>query len=204
MPSFIQEVRWFIKHKVRIYKLRKLAKQKPCKIVVGAADIFDAGWIPTDIDILNLIKSKDWKRLFKPDSIDAILAEHVWEHLSAENGIAAAKLCFNYLRPGGYLRAAVPDGLHPDQKYIEWTRVGGTGPGAKDHKILYTYKSFRSTFEAAGFKVELYEYFDEQGVFHYNEWSPDKGKIFRSKRFDERNQDGELKYTSIILDAKKE
>jgi predicted SAM-dependent methyltransferase len=204
MLSFIQEVRWFIKHKIRVYKLRKLTKKKPCKIVVGSSGIFDAGWIPSNIDTLNLIKSKDWETLFNPDSIDAILAEHIWEHLSVENGIMAAKMCFKYLRHGGYLRAAVPDGLHPDPKYIEWTRVGGTGPGAQDHKILYTYKTFRSIFEVACFKVELYEYFDEQGVFHYNEWSPDKGKIYRSKRFDERNQDDGLKYTSIILDAKKE
>jgi hypothetical protein len=73
-----------------------------------------------------------------------------------------------------------------------------------DKQVLYTYSTFKSIFEVVGFSVVLYEYFDERGTFHYNEWDPEDGKINRSKRFDERNNGGELKYTSIIMDAKKE
>ena len=54
---------------------------------------------------------------FNEGSIDAILAEHVWEHLAEEEGLAAAKCCYRYLRPGGYLRVAVPDGFHPDANF---------------------------------------------------------------------------------------
>ena len=58
-------------------------------------------------------------------------------------------------------------------------------------------------FEKEGFKVNLLEYFDQEGKFHFLEWDPAEGNIIRSKRFDERNQDGNLRYTSIILDAYK-
>jgi len=145
-------------------RLEDAARKQPLKIVVGASGIHDPGWIPTEIEYLNLMKPEHWSRFFKPDSIDAILAEHVWEYLAKEEASFAAKICFRYLKPNGYLRVAVPDGFHPDPRYIEWVRVGGIGPGADDHKILYTYKSLGAIFEAVGFKVVLCEYFDESEV----------------------------------------
>ena len=172
-----------------------------CRIVLGASGQYDTGWIPSEIDHLNLLRPGDWSRFFGPNSIDALLAEHVWEHLTPAEGLSAAKLCFEYLRPGGYLRVAVPDGLHPSPDYIEHVRVGGAGAGADDHKVLYTYRTLAELFEQAGFRVRLYEYFDETGQFHREDWRPEDGKIFRSARFDARNQDGALNYTSIILDA---
>jgi predicted SAM-dependent methyltransferase len=205
MYYLARKARNAFRRKAETYKWKnRFAKQKPCRIIVGASGVFDEGWIPTDISVLNLTKPDDWKRFLKPDSIDAVLAEHVWEHLTEEEGIIAARTCYKYLKHGGYLRVAVPDGLHPDSSYIEWVRVSGIGPGADDHKVLYTYSTFKNIFEAVGFRVVLYEYFDERGTFHYNEWDPNHGKINRSKRFDERNEGGELKYTSIIMDAKKE
>jgi predicted SAM-dependent methyltransferase len=168
---------------------------------VGASLTSDKRWLPTSIDFLNLLKESDWQRYFRPNSIDAILAEHVWEHLTAEEGLIAAKNCFQYLRPGGYIRVAVPDGLHPDPSYIEYVRVGGSGPGSDDHKVLCTYESLRSLFEAADFNVHLLEYFDEKGEFHFKEWDPENGKIHRSKLWDKRNKGGKLNYTSIIIDA---
>jgi predicted SAM-dependent methyltransferase len=128
----------------------------------------------------------------------------VWEHLTEEDGARAARQCFEYLKPGGYLRVAVPDGFHPDETYIEYVRPGGTGAGADDHKVLYTHKTFAALFERAGFRVELLEYFDSSGEFHFVDWSPEAGTIVRSRRFDDRNAGGTLKYTSIILDAQKD
>jgi len=108
-----------------------------------------------------------------------------------------------FLKPGGYLRVAVPDGFHPDPEYVEWVRPGGTGPGSDDHKVLYTYATFRDLFEKIGFDVVLHEYFDESGQFHFTDWAPSDGMIERSKRYDSRNANGRLAYTSIILDAVK-
>jgi predicted SAM-dependent methyltransferase len=59
-------------------------------------------------------------------------------------------------------------------------------------------------FEAAGFRVELLEYCDEQGVFHWKEWDGGKGFIYRSKRFDHRNAEGRLGFVSLIVDAYKD
>jgi predicted SAM-dependent methyltransferase len=185
-------------------RLKKMVKTAASlRLVVGAEGIFDKGWIPTDIEYLNFLNQQHWERYFKKDSIDVILAEHVWEHLTTENGLMAAQQCFQYLRPGGYLRAAVPDGYHPDPKYIEWVKPGGIGSFSYDHKVLYNYETFRDVFKKAGFKVNLLEYFDQKGKFHFIEWDPLEGKIHRSSRFDDRNKDGNLKFTSIILDAYK-
>jgi predicted SAM-dependent methyltransferase len=187
----------------------QLAQRNSWKIVVGADGLFDEGWIPTEKEVLNLLMPGHWKRYFQPDSIDAILAEHVWEHLTEEEGLVAARNCYTYLKPGGYLRVAVPDGLHPDPNYIEWVKVDGVGAAADDHKVLYTYRTLKTMFETAGFRVDLYEYYDEEGRFHYREWDPNDGKIRRSKRFDPGYREIELNgmsitvydYTSLVLDA---
>jgi predicted SAM-dependent methyltransferase len=212
--------------------IKALSASQRNRIVIGAWDRYDPGWIPTQRDFLNLLEPAQWKRYFTPDSIDALLAEHVWEHLSEEEGRRAAKTCFTYLRPGGYLRIAVPDGLCPDQAYVQAVKAGNSpdeGEGSPrvsagnaadangaNHKALYTYKSLTDVFESAGFRVVLYEYFDEAGTFHCEEWDRKAGTIWRSKRFDPRNKVGKLLslypgsldsylcYCSIVLDAVKD
>jgi predicted SAM-dependent methyltransferase len=184
-------------------RIRNSLSLSPRKIVLGASATFDPGWIPTEIEALNLLREQDWERFFQPGSIDALLAEHVWEHLTEKEALQGARLCLRFLKPGGYLRVAVPDGNHPDSEYLGWVKPGGGGAGAEDHKILYTYRSLGSLFERAGFTIRLYEYFDEDGRFHFSDWAPEDGMIHRSKRFDKRNRGGKLAYTSIVLDAVK-
>jgi predicted SAM-dependent methyltransferase len=176
---------------------------RPLRIVIGAGQFCPPGWIGTNIHQLNLLAPAGWRRYFASASVDAMLAEHVWEHLSPEEGLAAARTCFSYLRPGGYLRVAVPDGLHPDPAYIEHVRPGGSGPGADDHKALYTYRSIAELFAQAGFTVEQLEHFDEDGAFHAAPWDPEGGLIRRSLRFDQRNRGGRPAYTSLLIDAHK-
>ena len=75
-----------------VRRLKRLAqKSTPVRIVLGASGIFDAGWIPTDIGTLDILNERHWIRSFAENSIDAILAEHVWEHLSLEQGRLAAQ-----------------------------------------------------------------------------------------------------------------
>lgn len=197
-----------IAKRVRSYKGSQRLKKElktpgDLKIVIGAASVHERNWIPTDIEYLNILNKNHWRNFFRHNSIDAILAEHVWEHLSVKEGIAAAKNCYAYLKPGGYIRIAVPDGLHPDQNYIDEVKAGGSGSGADDHKVLYTYKTLADLFEQAGFQTELLEYFDEEHNFHAKKWCAEEGMIHRSKQYDQRNRNGQLNYTSIILDAKK-
>lgn len=176
--------------------------QAKLRIIVGACeeDKYE-GWIATSKARLDLLREADWANL--ENSVDAILAEHVWEHLDGDAAIVAAQNCFNSLKPDGYIRVAVPDGWHPDEDYIDRVRPGGWGAGSEDHHVLYTYSTLKAVFEFVGFQVTLLEYFDERGTFHYQEWTPADGMITRSARFDSRNVTGELAYTSIIMDARR-
>ncbi|MEO6001396.1 MAG: hypothetical protein ABIN89_31380 [Chitinophagaceae bacterium] len=182
--------------------LKHALKNRPNpRIVVGASGVFQDDWIPTDVHTLNLLKPERWKFFLKENSIESILAEHVWEHLAVDEGTIAAKTCYRYIKNGGYARIAVPDGYHNKKEYINYVKPGGTGDGANDHKVLYTYKTLSKVFTDAGFSIKLLEYFDEQGEFHFTGWDPKKGMVHRSKRFDERNTNNELNYTSLIIDA---
>ncbi|TCP29388.1 putative SAM-dependent methyltransferase [Scopulibacillus darangshiensis] len=179
--------------------------QKDIKVVIGAGEYRNnPGWIHTKEEELNLLNKDDWDRMFKYDDISAILAEHVWEHLSFEDGIKAARMCYDYLRPNGYIRCAVPDGFFPNESYQNIVKVGGPGPKdhpAASHRIVYNYKTFTKMFHSAGYEVRLLEYFDEDGQFRCNDWNGADGVIFRSKKFDPRNQGGKLQFPSLILDA---
>lgn len=186
-----------------VKRIRALTSRSPLRIVVGSAGVFDDGWIGTEQEFLDLTCSKDWAQLFSKDSIDAILAEHVWEHLTLEDGLKAASLCHDYLKPGGYFRIAVPDGNHPSSDYIESVKIGGHGEGAYDHKVLFTIESLSSLLEKAGFEVKPLEYFDTKGEFHFNSWDPAKGMIYRTSKNDERNENGKLNFTSLVVDAVK-
>lgn len=177
------------------------------KVVIGAGEYNNnLGWLQTQETELNLLKRTDWEKKFSPDSLEVILAEHVWEHLTYDEGVEAAKICFAFLKPGGYVRCAVPDGFFPDEEYQAGVQVGGPGPEdhpAASHKIVHNYKTMTSMFEEAGFHVSLLEYCDENGQFHSHDWDEKQGFIYRSKRFDHRNENGQLGFVSLIVDAKK-
>jgi predicted SAM-dependent methyltransferase len=180
-----------------------MASQAKVRVIVGASGGSYKDWIATDKEMLDLLREDDWAYYFESKPLDAILAEHVWEHLDCREAIVAAQNCFTYLQPGGYIRVAVPDGLHPDAEYIDQVKPGGWGEGSDDHHVLYTYRTLEAVFALVGFEIRWLEYFDERGTFHYQEWSPADGMIMRSSRYDNRNRTRELAYTSIILDARK-
>lgn len=162
-------------------------------------------WMLSEYDALDASKASDWQRLFgEKNQLTNIMAEHVWEHIPDEETRLSNQNCYDWLAKGGRLRIAVPDGNNPDKEYIEWVRVGGTGIGADDHKILYTYDVMKSRLEKAGFRVELLEYWDENGQFHSVDWTDEGGHIRRSRRYDSRNQNGKLGYTSLIVDGVKD
>ncbi len=172
------------------------------KINVGSGNVdFDDSWFSCDIKILDITQKLNWKKILGRHRLTNIFAEHVWEHLSEKDTLLANQNCYMYLKKGGRLRLAVPDGFHPSEEYINYVKPNGIGLGADDHKILYNYISLREALEDVGFQVELLEYWDENGQFHFTNWSNEHGKVKRSKRYDERNSDGKLKYTSLILDA---
>ena len=176
------------------------------RIIIGAGRTAYEGWTSTQETELDLLNRGDFERLFSREKPTAFLAEHVWEHMTLEEGIRAAKNCFDYLAHGGYIRVAVPDANFRNAWYQSIVQVGGNGDPshpAFTHKIVYDYVTLKTVFEKAGFEVELLEYCDENGTFHYTDWDERDGRIGRSLRFDTRNKDGKLGMVSIILDAKK-
>ena len=192
-----------LKQPFSLFQLMTYDRTKPVNMVVGSMFSLYKGWIHSDIETLNLLKKSDWEKYFEENSIDKILAEHVWEHLTEEEGKLAFQHCYTYLKPGGFLRVAVPDGYNPSEEYINYVKPGGTGNGADDHKILYNYKLMSGFLHEIGFTVKLLEYFDENGQFHKTPWKPEDGMIRRSADHDSRNRDGKLGYTSLIIDAYK-
>lgn len=177
------------------------------KIILGAGKTEYDGWVSTQESELNLLKREDFARMFSDERPTAFLAEHVWEHMTIEEGCRAAKNCYDFLAEGGYLRAAVPDRNFRNEWYQNMVQVGGNGDPnhpAFTHKIVYDYRTFVRVFQQAGFAVELLEWCDENGDFHHKYWDEADGRIGRSLRFDTRNRDGKLGMVSIILDAKKQ
>jgi predicted SAM-dependent methyltransferase len=212
LPNAIRDPLVALRNNYRQAELRRMQRRelkralrgsRSKKIIVGSASTKQEGWISTDYPILDLTDDRTFAALFDPGSVNNFLAEHVWEHLSLEDGARACSNCFVYLKPGGLLRIAVPDGFHSDADYIAQVKPGGYGSGADDHKVLYNYRTLSALLENAGYKVRLLEWFDEQGKFHNEDWDVEKGFIERSTRFDSRNRDNPTAYTSLIIDASK-
>lgn len=201
MLRYINSLRQKIKKAIFYRNVRSQIKKKR-KLNVGSGGVeFDNDWFSCDIDLLNLTKKSNWVKLLRNSKVTNIFAEHVWEHLSDEDTRLANLNCFTFLEKNGRLRIAVPDGYHPNKDYIEYVKPNGNGIGSDDHKILYNYNSMSKRLKEVGFRVELLEYWDENGKFHFKDWTNEHGKVIRSKRYDERNVNGELNYTSLIIDA---
>jgi predicted SAM-dependent methyltransferase len=187
----------------RVYALRRRisGSSQPRRLVIGAGGKKRyEGWEHTDMAILDILKREDWLRLGPADYFDAILAEHVWEHLTPEAGLQGACLCREFLKPGGHLRIAVPDGGNPDSDYIERVRPGGYGPGSHDHKVLYDYRSLSTLLTKAGLEPRLLEYYDERGTLHTSDWSNDDGPVRRTSRRDLRTANGAVR-SSLLIDG---
>ena len=182
--------------------LRKAVRNSSqLRIVFGSSGTGWEGWISAEYPMVDVTSHENLTKYFRPNSVEAMLAEHVWEYLDEALATAAFHNCYMLLAPRGYLRLAVPDGFHPDKDYIEYVKPGGWGPGSDDHKVLYNYKTLTDALTHAGLEVELLEWFDEEGKFHAVEWAPEDGYVSRSTRFDDRNKDNPAAYTSLIVDA---
>ena len=198
----LQYLRSFIPGKKYLRPIfQHLMIRRAKKIIIGAGNKSYQGWASTDIEILDVLLRNNFERYWKKASRSIFLAEHVWEHLTIEEAKIANANCYEFLKAGGRLRLAVPDGLNPNPLYTDSVRPGGTGPGSEDHKVFYDYRLLSETLYETGFKVDLLEYWDEKGDFHYREWDSKNGHICRSKRYDHRNKGSNLAYTSLIVDA---
>jgi predicted SAM-dependent methyltransferase len=77
--------------------------QKPGEIslrkIIGAGNTTLDAWVSTQETELNVLRRSDFERITENGKITAMLAEHVWEHMTKEEGIIAAKNCCDFLSP---------------------------------------------------------------------------------------------------------
>lgn len=173
------------------------------RVIVGASSTAMPGWISTEYPCVDITDPASLNRYFKNGSVSSVLAEHVLEHLTADEATRATRNVFNLLRTGGRWRIAVPDGYHPDPDYIDSVKPNGTGAGADDHKVLFNIDTLNRLLVDEGFVVHPLEWFDASGQFQSADWYPQDGIVSRSAKSDPRNSHKPLSFTSLIVDAVK-
>jgi len=174
------------------------------KYILGAGGTKLDGWISLEKTDIDIREREDFESFLNGEKAEAFLLEHIAEHIEPNNLQTVLSNLYKFLQTGGYVRIAVPDGLHPDREYIEWVRPGGSGPGCKEHQSLFTYKTLHDLLVEAGFQlVELQEWWDEDGSFTPMSTNDHlrHGYIGRAFFSDNRNSDNMPHYTSLIIDA---
>lgn len=109
--------------------------EKTCgKLHLGCGNNFLSGWLNTDICNGGEVKFLDAGKNFpfKDETFEYIFSEHLFEHLTMEEGLIMLQECFRVLKFGGHLRLTTPnlDFLirlyeSPEEKchkdYIRWS-----------------------------------------------------------------------------------
>jgi predicted SAM-dependent methyltransferase len=174
------------------------------RIVIGAsaqqihdeANIFGE-WIPFAVNDLDVLSREDFLFYFSsPGSIDAIVAEHMFEHLAIGDALWAFQLCREFLKaPGGYLRVAVPDWLsYLPHELASKTRADMTH---RHHTQLNLHSLTSMLVHRAKFtSIVPREYSLEDGSYAYGSLTPLEGKVKRSMCFTTHTRP-----PSLVLDA---
>ena len=189
----------------RLRIARAVRAGEPIKVILGAAQTWQAGWYATNEQWLDITRAADWRQVFKGRRmISHVVAEHVFEHLTPDQCRGALRHIHDHLVEGGRLRIAVPDGYNPSEEYRRHVAVGGIGDDADDHKQLLNADSLYALLAEAGFEPRLVEGYDRRGNLVRGSWSPDDGFIRRSRANPDSGAWGFVDAnTSLIIDAVK-
>ena len=145
------------------------------------------------------------EKIFKhKDRISNLLSEHVFEHLTFKELENTLKLSNNYLKKGGKLRIAVPDGYNPHDEYIQNVKIEGIGADAQDHKQLLNYDILKKLLENNNFECFILEGYKNNKLI-INKFSDFDGYIIRTRKRDRKSKDSKWNFidsnTSLIIDA---
>lgn len=180
------------------------------RVVIGASEAeisspakfgHSSEWLLLSVNDLDATSQDDWKLLFSSGGrlkagLEVILAEHVFEHLDWFDALSAAKNAFDFLRPGGVLRLAVPDCFAPGS-FLDNSRKEDI---EYHHRIRFTLRSLTHLLVQAGFSADditPIEYHSAAGFSYRRRFDPREGFIRRSFAFDKRGA------VSLIVDAMK-
>jgi predicted SAM-dependent methyltransferase len=163
-------------------------------LIVGAKADSYPGWLSTDKretggPPLDIRLESDWLRYFAPGSLDRIACEHVLEHMTFDDAFSALCNFRKFLRPGGFARIAVPDGLNPDPGYQSLSRPDGFvhrlcytflfAPDEPAHAVIYDAPTLARLITMAGLTPRLLEYYDAAGIFHREIYDAEAAPIKR-------------------------
>ncbi len=118
------------------------------------------------------------------NSVDRILTEHFLEHTTPQDMTKIFNEFYRILKPGGIVRAAVPDYNHPrDMPFLKM----GNDPRHTDHFTLTTYSKIKEIVAQSKFKTaKFYHYWDESRQFHCQPIDYSIGHIKRTPDNDPR------------------
>ena len=182
----------------RIALRHHMAAIRPLNVIVGSGNSAFDGWVSTDVNEFDITQPKHWESLFEQNSIDRLLAEHVFEHIDAQKLTTVLRNARQYLRPGGRFRIAVPDANHPSAYVRELTKPGGLEPGADDHRVFLNIEDMIKLSVVSGFRLMPVEWFDAVGCFHRRNWDDSYGVVSRSSRYNKGRFDDPSEYKKLI------
>lgn len=119
----------------------------------------------------------------KSNSLDGIFSSHTLEHLALNDFNKALLNCYDYLKPGGIMRAVMPNLQHYVNLYIQESEIGDDAAinfikrsylgrensrisyrnrmlealGNSRHQWLWDYKSFKKELDKVGF-IDIEEF----------------------------------------------
>jgi predicted SAM-dependent methyltransferase len=114
-----EQCRWSVIPRMKIRQY--LSSHTVRKLQIGAGGYDPAGWLNTDIEPASGEAFLDASKAFPiPDqSLSYVFSEHVFEHLTYDEGLVMLRECYRTLRPGGRIRLATPNLLKLVQLFQE-------------------------------------------------------------------------------------
>lgn len=148
------------------------------KIQFGCGENFIDGWENYDMEI-DITKSLP----FNDNQIDAILAEHVVEHINIQDAWSFLEECHRILKKNGVLRIAVPCVSKifqtADEDYFQFIKNHGWGDATRKdavrsiifnhgHRTIWEKNSLDAIIQSIGFSLLTTEPEELKGTLHHH------------------------------------
>jgi predicted SAM-dependent methyltransferase len=158
--------------------------QRPVLIYVGSSGIRQPGFVSYPFDELDITQPAHFQRIICRDSVDTFFSEHTLEHIPLNQYSTIFGLFLQYLKPGGFVRIAIPtySDLHrPSEVDKRYGHVGIVSAPVLEREM-----------QSAGFtNVTILEQVHftngQRKGFTSKLWDECEGRVRRSFRHDQRN-----------------